>query len=59
MIENKIINLYSKEIKRYGIDDRRALFWTKNKQDISFNILLEENLKCSNMSILGLWVWSK
>ena len=52
MIENKIIDRYSNEIKKYGLKDRRSLFWTKDKQDIRFDILLDEKLKCSKMSIL-------
>ena len=52
MIENNIIDLYSNEIKKYGLNDRRSLCWTKDKQDIRFNILLGEAFKCSKMSIL-------
>jgi len=52
MIEEKILNIYSKEIAKYGVTDRKSLFWTKDKQDIRFNILLGESLRCSKMSIL-------
>jgi len=52
MIEKKIKKLYTKSIKKYGLDDRRSLLWTKDKQDIRFNALLGENLKSTKMSIL-------
>jgi SAM-dependent methyltransferase len=52
MIEKKINKMYTKEIAKYGINDRRSLFWTKDKQDNRFNILLDEKLKCSKMTIL-------
>lgn len=52
MIESKIVDIYSNEIKKYGLKDRRSLFWTKDKQDIRFNILLSEKLKSSTLSIL-------
>lgn len=52
MIESKIINMYTEEIDKYGVEDRKALFWTKDKQDIRFNILLDERLKLANMSLL-------
>jgi SAM-dependent methyltransferase len=52
MIEKKINELYTKEIHKYGVKDRRSLFWTKDKQDNRFNLLLDNKLKCSKMSIL-------
>ena len=31
MIEKKVNEMYSKEIMKYGVKDRRSLFWTKDK----------------------------
>lgn len=52
MIEKAINELYTNELKKYGEDDRRSIFWTKDKQDMRFNLLLGEEYKKSNMSIL-------
>ncbi len=52
MIEKKILDKYNDELKKFGSSDRRSLFWTKDKQDMRFNLLLDSKLKLSNMSIL-------
>lgn len=52
MIENKIIDIYNKELIKYGPNDRRSIFWTKNKQDMRFNLLLGEEFKKSNFTLL-------
>jgi len=51
MIEDRIIKEYNKAFNRYG-EDRRSILWTKDKQDMRFQILLGEELKKSRMSIL-------
>ena len=52
MIEETILKMYKEESKKYGLKDRRSLFWTKDKQDARFHLLLGEPLKCSGMSLL-------
>ncbi len=52
MIEEKIIAKYNDELEKYGSNDRRALFWTKDKQDMRFHILLGEEYKNSRMTLL-------
>jgi len=52
MIEEAILQMYKEESKKYGMKDRRSLFWTKDKQDARFHLLLGEPLKLSGMSLL-------
>ena len=52
MIEKKIIEKYDQELQKYGENDRRSIFWTKDKQDNHFNVLLGEEYKMSQMRLL-------
>ncbi len=52
MFEDIIKRKYQLESEKYGMDDRRSLFWTKDKQNMRFNLLLGEEYKCSNMTLL-------
>jgi len=51
-IEDLIKTKYKRESIKYGMKDRRSLFWTKDKQNMRFNTLLGEQFKNSKMSIL-------
>lgn len=44
--------MYNREAEKYGMKDRRSLFWTKDKQDMRFNLLLGEKYRQSGMSLL-------
>jgi cyclopropane fatty-acyl-phospholipid synthase-like methyltransferase len=52
MIEKKIIKKYNEGFDKYGSNDRRSIFWTKDKQDMRFNILLDSVYKMSGMTLL-------
>lgn len=52
MIEKKIIDKYNIELNKFGKNNRRSIFWTKDKQDMRFNTLLGEKFKSSGFSIL-------
>ena len=52
MIEKRIVEKYNSELEKYGLNDKRSLFWTKDKQDMRFNALLGEEFKKSHMTIL-------
>jgi len=52
VIENTINKKYNLEFQKYGVNDRRSLFWTKDKQEMRFNLLLGNEFKFSNLTIL-------
>jgi len=52
MIEEKIIEQYDSALEKYGKNDRRSILWTKDKQDMRFQILLGEKIKKSKMTLL-------
>jgi len=52
VVEKKIVKVYNDAFKEFGVDDRRSILWTKDKQDMRFELLLGESFKRSNMSLL-------
>lgn len=52
MVETAIIEKYNQELEKYGPNDRRSMFWTKDKQDMRFDLLLGKEFKKSNLSLL-------
>jgi len=52
MIETEINQKYDAAYQRYGANDRRSLFWTKDKQDMRFHLLLGDELKFSPLTLL-------
>lgn len=42
-----IVNKYKSQFQRYGIDPR-SLFWTKNRQNIRFNVIKESGISKNN-----------
>jgi len=52
MIEKKINQQYNYAIEQYGENDRRSILWTKDKQDMRFQILLGSKVRSSKMTLL-------
>lgn len=52
MIEDKIIKEYTKALNKFGKNDRQSILWTKDKQDMRFQVLLGDKFTKSNMSLL-------